>query len=281
MDTSGYGEEGFRIGPLLRVSEEAYAIPCSVAKGIVFSPFMIVFFYSLLLALPATRHRALLMLKENSHVELLTFAFLLLGGMRGLALAWETRNHGERTLVYGFYALFSLGLLFTAMEEVAWGQSFFRFETPSFLRGINAQGEMTIHNIRGLQGHSEFFRVAFGLGGLLGVRLYAHASFRKIGAPAMLWSWFLLIAVLAGLDLYNDYFSIQRHFDILIQKLSEVVEMMIGISGFLFIWLNARMLYAQWRETFRSPSGVQHEGGNDSGVPRREGLPAPERATRD
>jgi hypothetical protein len=236
-----------RINSPLRVAGKTYAIPCSVAKGIVLAPFMIVFLYSLLLALPATRPRALLMLEENSHVELLTFAFLLLGGMRGLALAWEARRRSEGRLVFGFYTLVSLGLLFTAMEEVAWGQAFLGFGTPTVLEEINVQREVTIHNIRGLHGHTEFLRLAFALGGLVGIRLGAHASFRKIGAPGMLWSWFLLIAVLAGLDLYNDRFSIQGHLDRLINRLSEVVEMMVGMSGCLFIWLNSRMLRAQWK----------------------------------
>ena len=185
---------------------------------------------------------------ENHPIELLTFGFLLAAGLRAIALAWQTKNHREEILVYGFYAVFSIGILFTAMEEVAWGQWFFGFETPSALKRINVQGEVTIHNIRGLQSHTEFFRVAFGLGGLLGVWLSSRRYFRKIGAPFILLSWFLIISILAVLDLYNDYFSIERRFDILIQKLAEFVEMMIGMSGFLFIWLNARMLAAKWRE---------------------------------
>jgi hypothetical protein len=60
--------------------------------------------------------------------------FLLIGGIKGLVLVWHTRKRGERRIVYGFYAIFSISLLFTAMEEVAWGQWFFGFETHSFLK---------------------------------------------------------------------------------------------------------------------------------------------------
>ena len=150
--------------------------------------------------------------------------------------------------MYGFYAVFSIGFLFTAMEEVAWGQWFFGFETPSALKSINVQGEFTVHNIRGLHGQTEFARVAFGLGGLLGVWLSSRRYFRKIGAPFILSSWFLIISIHPVPDLYIEIFSIEGRFDKLISNLAEFVEMMIGMSGFLFVWLNARMLAAKWRE---------------------------------
>jgi len=232
----------------LKIAERTYEISSSLAIVIVLFPFFISFLYSLSLVLPITRHIALWMGGENHPIELLTFGFLLAGGIRGIVLAWQTKNHREKILVYGFYTVFSIGILFTAMEEVAWGQWFFGFETPAALKSINVQGEVTIHNIRGMQGHTEFFRVAFGLGGLLGVWFSSRRYFRKIGAPFILLSWFLIISILAALDLYIDYFSIQRRLDYLINRLSEFVEMMIGMSGFLFIWLNARMLAAKWRE---------------------------------
>ena len=232
----------------LKFAERTYAISSSLIIVIVLFPFIISFLYSLSFVLPITRPIAYWMRGENHPIELLTFGFLLAGGIRGIALAWQTKNHREEILVYGFYAVFSIGILFTAMEEVAWGQWFFGFETPSALKSINVQGEFTVHNIRGLQGHSEFFRVAFGLGGLLGVWLSSRRYFRKIGAPFILLSWFLIISILAVLDLYNDYFSSERRLSFLIKMLAEFVEMMIGMSGFLFVWLNARMLAAKWRE---------------------------------
>ena len=232
----------------LKFAERTYEISSSLAIVIVLFPFFISFLYGLSLVLPITRHIALWMERENHPIELLTFGFLLAGGLRGIVLAWLTKKHREEILVYGFYAVFSLGLLFTAMEEVAWGQWFFGFETPSALKSINAQGEFTIHNIRGLHGHTEFVRLAFGFGGLLGVWLSSRRYFRMIGAPFILLSWFLIIGIHATLDLYIEYFSIQRRLDNLINKLSEFVEMMIGMSAFLYVWLNARMLTAKWRD---------------------------------
>lgn len=199
---------------------------------------------------PATRFVAIWMLRmENRPVELITFAFLLAGGIRGLALVWWMRNIGKVGVVFCFFTVYSVGLLIIGMEEVAWGQWFIGFETPLFFKKINAQGELTFHNIHVLQGHSEYFRVAFGLGGLVGVWLSFLRYFRKIGVPVILLPWFLIIILLAGVDLYNDYYPIERNFDYVIDILSELVEMLIAISGFLYIWLNAKTLTVEWKKS--------------------------------
>jgi hypothetical protein len=48
--------------------------------------------------------------------------------------------------------------------------------------------------------------------------------------------------MLAGTDLYCDYLPCPERFDYFVARMSELVEMMVGVTGFLFIWLNARML---------------------------------------
>ncbi len=236
----------------LAAAARSYGIRPAFTKAIVIFPFIVVFLCGIFGAIPTTRSATSWIIRgENHPVELLTFAILLVGGMRGLALARQARQNGAGGLVVGLYAVFSVGLLFTAMEEVAWGQWLVGFQTPSVFKEINAQGELTLHNIRGVHGHTEFFRVAFGLGGLIGVWLSFRRTFRKIGAPVILLPWFLIIIVLAGLDLYVDYYEIQTLIDKGVNKLAELVEMLIAASGFLFIWLNARMLAAGWKETMR------------------------------
>jgi hypothetical protein len=211
-------------------------------RTIALAPLLLVLFYGLCLALPPTRSVALLLLEENHLVEILTFTFLLLGGVLGLMLAWRVGRRRGNPLVTAFYLLFSIGLLLAAMEEVAWGQQLLGYETPPSLEEVNEQDEVTLHNIRGLHGHTEVFRIAFGLGGLIGVWFSRHQRLRQIGAPVVLLPWFLVITVVAGADLYSDYFRVPEQIDYGLQRLSELVEMLIGISGFLFVWLNLRML---------------------------------------
>ena len=232
----------------VRIAETRYGISQSLAKAILLIPVAISLLYLLSVVLPATRNIASWMQEENRPIELLTFVFLLAGGMQGLFLAWQAKVHGEKFLIYAFYSLFSIGFLVTAMEEVAWGQWFIGFDTPLSIERINVQREFTLHNIQGLHGKTEFVRVAFGLGGLLGVWLSYRNYFRKIGAPFILIAWFLIISIHAIPDLYVEIFSIDGRFDTLISRLAEFMEMMIAVSGFMFIWLNARMLTAEWKE---------------------------------
>ncbi len=207
--------------------------------GIILAPFVIVLVYGLLLSIPSTRSTTLGMLDENHHVELVTFAALSLGAVLGFLLAWRTKR---TALVSVFFALFSLGLLFTAMEEVAWGQTFFGFETPRMLQGLNRQNELTLHNIRGFHNRTEYFRIAFGVGGILGVWLFSRDRFREIAAPPVLLPWFVLITLLAGLDLLNDFYRMHKQFDRNIHQLSEVVEMMVSLSALLYVWIKLQAL---------------------------------------
>jgi hypothetical protein len=229
----------------LKSTEKTYGIRSRTKNAIFIAPFIIVSLQALLLLYPATRTFGLWILRENHPVELLTFAFSLIGGFIGFSLALKARKSGEKRMVYGFYALFSLGLLLVAMEEVAWGQWFFGFETPEAWKLINLQGETTLHNISGLQGHSETFRLIFGVGGLIGIALSFYPSFEKIGVPALLLPWFVIITLHASVDLFNDYVAIQKQFDYAMEITSELIEMLIAISAFLYVTLNARLFGAR------------------------------------
>lgn len=207
--------------------------------------------------LPSTRDSAISFLEENGPVELLTFVFALVGGIQGLWLFGQIRKHGEQILVSGFYALFSVGLIFIAMEEVAWGQWFFGFETPEFWREVNNQEELTFHNLDIWNHHLEIFPLIFGLGGLLGVWLSFRKKLPKITPPIILFPWFLIITIMSAIDLLQDFYIIQKQFDYLINWLDEVIEMMVGISGLLFIWLNMKMFIHQWNKEL--PTVVDRE----------------------
>ena len=92
----------------------------------------------------------------------------------------------------------------------------------------------------GLQGHSENMRLAFGLAGLGGILLGRVKLFRPISTPTVLFPWFLIICIHAAVDAYNDFYPIQEQFDHYMQRTSELVECMIGLVAFLYIWLHVR-----------------------------------------
>ena len=218
------------------------------SRAIEVAPVMMMALCAVFLMNPTTRPATLWMLKENHPIEILTFAIALIAGILGLALAWRASNQGEKALVFGFYAVFAFALIFLAMEEAAWGQQFFGFASPEAWRVINVQGETTLHNIAGIQGRSEIFRLVFGLGGLAGVWLSFKPKFQKIGSPMILLPWFVVITLHAGVDAYNDFFPIAQRFDYLIQRTSELVEMLIAFSGLLYIVLNAQAIPTTLKE---------------------------------
>jgi hypothetical protein len=202
------------------------------------------------LLVPATRNLtfAIAGRGERKPVEVLTFLFLLAGGLWGLALARRAKRAGAETMVWMFYTLFALGLLWTGMEEIAWGQAYLGYRTPELMHEINAQDEMTLHNIRGLQGHSEWFRLAFGLGGLVGLALARTPRYRAIATPRLLLTWLVVITVSSAVDELNDHISLGGAPDFAVNTLSETVEMLIGMTGFLYVWVHL----ARW------PAGAGH-----------------------
>lgn len=206
-------------------------------------PFPILFLSAFFLVLPVTRELAIWMLAENRPIELLTFIFLIAGGIRGVILAWQLKQKKESKIVVIFFLLFSLGLLAIGAEEVAWGQWFIGFETPASLSEINTQNELTLHNLEVFNDHLEIFPLLFGIAGIISVWLNKTNIFfwKKVSSPHVLLSWYVIITLMSGIDLIQDFFVIQEQFDYLMNYLDEVVEMLVGISGFLYIWLNAKM----------------------------------------
>ena len=204
------------------------------------SPVVIFGLYSLLLVLDPTQWIAVRLLGENQLVELLTFATLLAGGILGLSLVWRSRRRIDNNLIVTFYTLFSLGLLFIAMEEISWGQQFFHFATPEWLAGINAQDELTLHNINLFSDYLEAWPLAFGLGGCLGVGLGSYSRFRPIAPSLLLLPWFIIIGLHSAIDLYHEFHIFSHHLDQLINHLDELAECMVGVSSLLYIWLNRR-----------------------------------------
>jgi hypothetical protein len=205
-------------------------------------PFALTLVFAALLASRRTRPFAVLMCQENHPVELLTFALLIAAGVQGWRLARQLKRQGAATIWRAFYAVFATLLFLVAGEEISWGQWFFHFQTPAALSEINTQHEFNLHNIKGMGGHTEYLRLTFGLGGLIGLALWRAAAFRLVAVPPVLWAWFAVITALSAADLYCDYHALDTNIAKALDVLSEVVELMIAMSASLYLFLNARRL---------------------------------------
>lgn len=204
---------------------------------ILISPIIITLIVGLLLIYKPTKAFGFWLLDENAPVELLTFIFLFIGAFFGIWFSIKLKKKLGFFLM-AFYLFFSVCLFLIAMEEIAWGQWFFNFETPEKWANINMQGETTLHNIEGLHGHNEILRLLFGLGGLVGVLLGKFNVFNKISVPEVLFSWFFIIFLHSLADVLTHMDNNNHP----MQRISELIEMLIGGSALLYLWLNYRKL---------------------------------------
>jgi hypothetical protein len=78
----------------------------------------------------------------------------------------------------------------------------------------------------------------FGIGGLIGLSLNSTPKLKRLAAPPCLFFWFFIITSHAIIDVFNDFVPINKRFDYYMQRTSELIEMMIGISAFLYLYLN-------------------------------------------
>ena len=157
-----------RIFNKLISSHNDYKTSSFIAKFILFLPVILSLLFGILLIIPRTRMFGIWLLEENKPVELLTFFLFLFGGIYGFKFLFKIVKL-KRRLTFFFYLIFSVSLTFLALEEIAWGQWFFSFDTPEYWKNINMQGETTLHNLKGIQGNMEIFRFLFGIGGICGI----------------------------------------------------------------------------------------------------------------
>lgn len=182
-----------------------------------------------------SRSAMLWLLGENHPIELASFFLFLVAGIIGIRSGFLVYGGKEKYMGF-FFLLFGMLMLIIGMEEISWGQQLFGFETPDSLKARNAQGETNLHNVHALQGHSEWFRLLFGLAGICGILLRRSSRFRQISMPLWLLPWFGVIVLHAAVDVTDDLIPTTVRAAYVVQRSSEMVELLIAISGFLYIY---------------------------------------------
>ena len=167
-------------------AEKNYGIGSSITWVIVLMPFIIVFISCIFLLYLPTNRLVLLTLDHNSLVDLLTFMFVMAGGILGIRLVTRIKRYKMGIMPLIFYLAFSIGLFYIGMEEISWGQRFYGSETPSDIESINQQEETSIRNVRIWRDHLEVLPLTIGLIGLLSV----WTSKIPYTPPLSLWVFF-------------------------------------------------------------------------------------------
>ena len=81
---------------------------------------------------------------EQGVLELSQFALLVVAVVFGLRVL--ARRTGSIWLT-GWFVIATVGTIYTAGEEVSWGQHLIGWGTPKWLASVNDQGETNLHNV--------------------------------------------------------------------------------------------------------------------------------------
>ncbi|MEJ7778165.1 MAG: hypothetical protein WKF68_01140 [Daejeonella sp.] len=84
------------------------------------------------------------LIKEDSIIEWLTFAFLITAGFISLLIASGIRK--KHRYVHWFFVLFFGFNLLAGLEEISWGQRVFEIETTGVFQEYSDQNEINLHN---------------------------------------------------------------------------------------------------------------------------------------
>ena len=148
--------------------------------------------------------------KEDSVAEYLQFGFYLIAAIWTYKLASFYRLKKQK-IFFILFLILSIGLFFVAGEEISWGQRLFGIETPESIKEINAQNEITLHNLNIFQHkylHMVYMIVAlYGAFSRILVKKFLPKLFNKIvifTPPTYL--FFCFFSVFVFYFLYDYYF---------------------------------------------------------------------------
>ncbi len=121
------------------------------------------------------------LIREDSGIEYTqAFLYFLSSIVSGLVSVTFLRN---RMVLHGIlYGILAIGLLFTSLEEISWGQRIFNIENSGYFEQRNVQNEISIHNLDTFQPllHKIYLLVgAYGTLGWLFVLPFASRVKRK------------------------------------------------------------------------------------------------------
>jgi hypothetical protein len=181
--------------------------------------------------------------KEDRVLEWAQFAALVLAAVVIAKVALHLRREGRLALAVA-WGLFAAGCIVIAGEEIAWGQRLLGLETPEALDEVNHQGQITAHNIRGVQ---DAINLVFTAAGLYGSVVAGVLRWRARGAPSttlrlltpplFLGSLFLIVAGYKAARLIALH---EARF--IVVKYGEYVELCLAVGFLAFGWYTLRWL---------------------------------------
>lgn len=163
----------------------------------------------------------------------------------GIAYKRFKAGHPWQALMF---AGFAFANFFIAGEEIAWGQRIFDIKTPDDLKAINAQGEITVHNIGRIQ--DIFNLIMFLAAGYGAVAYFANKQMqverywdqaRHLLVPAL----FLVPSFLVAFAYKFIRYTVVRSPGFTVTRYAELAELCLAFGFLVFAGLNYRRLVTQ------------------------------------
>jgi hypothetical protein len=227
---------------------EGWGLTPGRALAIAVAPILAVLGISATVAYPGLFQRVI---EEDRLVEWSQFALLLPAGFLFAQVSVRLIRSG-RTRLGVLYLLLAIGVFFVAGEEISWGQRILGLHTPESLAAMNAQQEISVHNIYSL--HAAFI-YAVMLGGAYGTIAPLVGSVFAAGRPRASLGQLLvppLCLVPAFLVPFGyrfwrlvfqpDVYRSPGYRTYVITKFSEVGELCFYFALLVFAWLTLRRL---------------------------------------
>lgn len=205
-------------------------------------PWAILVIWSTLMLLPSTRDAAQELLSKNNEgkpVEIFTALFFLATSVISVKSAFLRRQiSGAWTSPAVSLILLAVAALFLGLEEISYGQHMLKFETPELFQEYNRQGELTLHNLKGLQANEGKMYLFFCVAALVGMRhrptsilswAYTQKQWDDVRVPSVLLSLTCAILVVAIAKLGIETATVSTEVRSSVRWTTEWVELFIAV----------------------------------------------------
>jgi hypothetical protein len=232
---------------------EAWGLTPTRALMIALAPFVATLLVTVAVPLPGLFRRVM---EEDYLVEWLQFGLILAVSLLFAVLGTRLIRDGQRAPGL-FYALLAAGTFFIAGEEISWGQRVFGWTTPEDLETINAQQEISVHNIYGFH---QWFIYCVMLGGLYGTVAPLVGLIFPTKQPRSRLRYLLIpplclvpaFVVPFGYRLCRLLVPFEQYYPAgyrmyVITKFSELGELCLYFGALVFAWLNLRRVHQATR----------------------------------
>lgn len=170
--------------------------------------------------------------KEDNLIENYQAVFLFLSSVFSFLISFK--YFPKQKILWSIFLILALGLLFTAGDEISWGQRIFGVASPEYFLKTNAQNEVTIHNHRSIHGETPYAFAAVGAYGafaFLFAKVFSGFLKKHKKFLVLIPGWFLFPYFFAGF-FYNFYTKLGDH---TIGNYSEPTELMLYLGVFFYL----------------------------------------------